>query len=245
MPLAAVASLALIGRRDRIVRDLLVVGGVQMPILLTIAPASRNMVNGVIPLAIAGAALMAELWRRSHKVVRLLLTCGAGVALSAQLVLVAFALERFDLMPYLAGREGIGSYLTRTRSFVGPYLWIERSTPPTARILMLGESRSLYLPRQAINGGNDDGQRVAAWLSAFHDVDALGAELRRRGITHVLIGTDNYHVGTVRLGVVEHEAALQLPPPTDALLKALLAQRAVLRYRDPKYLIYEMKVADK
>jgi hypothetical protein len=241
MPLAAVAALALIGRRDRIARDLLIAGGVQMPILLTIAPTSRNMVVGVLPLAIAGAALTAELWRRSARPLRAALACGAGVALGAQLILVAYSFESMEVVPYLIGRERIVAYLTRMRSFMRPYEWIARSTPPASRILLLGESRILYLERQAVSGGNLDGPRIAVWLARFHDLNALGSELRRLGITHILIGTQNYHIGGGQPGMIEKEVVLQLSPSADALLEAFVAQRAVLRYRDARYLIFELR----
>jgi hypothetical protein len=239
LPLAAIASLALLGRRDRVARDLLIAGGVQLPILLVIAPASRNMIGGVLPLAIAGAMLLAEVWRRSPRAIRIVLGGGAAVALAAQLVLVMNVFATLDVIPYLGGSESAAQYLARTRHFAKPFGWIAASTPDDARILLLGELRTLYLPRQAVSASNLDGPRIAAWLAGFRTSDALRAELRRQGITHVLIGPD-YRIGGPPPGIIEKETLLQLPPTTDAVLRAMLARDATLRYRDAGYLIFEL-----
>ncbi|HWS72244.1 MAG TPA: hypothetical protein VN605_09020, partial [Thermoanaerobaculia bacterium] len=240
LPLAAIASLALLGRRDRIARDLLLVGGVQMPILLTIAPASRNMIGGVLPLAMAGSMLLAEVWRRSPRITRALLGAGATVALAAQLVLVLNVFETLDVLPYLGGSESTAQYLARTRHFAKPFGWIAASTPDDARLLLLGEHRTLYLPRQAVSAANLDGPRIAAWLARFQTPDSLRAELRRQGITHVLIGP-SYRVGGPPPGMIEKETLLQVPPATDSVLKTMLARDAALRYRDAGYLIFELR----
>ncbi|MCU1347887.1 MAG: glycosyl transferase family 39 [Acidobacteria bacterium] len=240
LPLAAVASLALVFRRDRITRDLLVAGGVQMPILLTIAPGSRNMVNGVVPLAIAGAMLMAEVWQRGGKAMRSVLGVGAALALLAQGTLVVNVIDTLDLMPYLSTRERAAGYLARTRHFAKPFGWIAASTPDDARILLLGEQRSLYLPRQAVSAANLDGPRIAAWLARFPTPESLLAELRRQGITHVLVGRENYRVGGPPLGMIEKEIVLQLPPSTDAVVRETLARYATIRFRDDQYVIFEL-----
>jgi len=243
LPLAAVAALLLVTRRDRLTRDLLLVGGVQMPILLTIAPASRNMIGGVVPLALAGAMLMAEVWRRAPGAMRLVLGGGAAVALAAQLVLVANVFDTMDVIPYLGGTETTAQYLARTRHFAKPFGWVAASTPEDARILLLGEYRTLYLPRQAIGAANLDGPRIAAWLAKFPTPDLLRAELRRQGITHVLLGLEHYRAGGPPPGMIEKESLLQVSPSTDAVVRATLARDATLRYRDPGYLIFELRAA--
>lgn len=240
LPLAAIASLALLGRRDRIARDLLIAGGVQLPILLAIAPASRNMIDGVLPLALGGAMLLAEVWRRSPRATRVVLGGGAAVALAAQLVLVLNVFATLDVAQFLGGSESAAQYLARTRRFAKPFGWIAASTPADARILLLGEHRTLYLPRQAVSAANLDGPRIAGWLARFPTADALRAELRRQGITHVLIGP-SYRVGGPPPGMIEKETLLQVPPATDAVLRAMLARDAALRYRDAGYLIFELR----
>jgi len=241
LPLAAVSSLALLRRRDRITRDLLIAGGVQMPILLSIAPASRNMIAGVVPLALAGAAFLAEVWQRSPRAVRIVLGAGAALALTAQLVLVGVVFDNLSVGPYLTAHESVAGHLARLRHFAKPYGWIAASTPANARILVLGEQRTLYLPREAVSGANLDGPRIAAWLARFATPEALVAELRRMGITHVLIGRENVRVGGPPLGMLEKEIVLQIPPSTDALLKETLRRFGTLRFRDDYYVIFELR----
>ena len=241
VPLAAIAALALVARRDRVTRDLLIAGGVQMPILLTIAPASRNMIGGVVPLALAGAMFLAELWRRSPRPMRVLLGGGAAIAFAAQLVLVLYVVETYDVLPYLGGKESAAAYVARTRHFAKPFGWIAASTPADARILLLGESETLYLQRQAVSASNLDGPRLAAWLAAHPSPELLRAELQRMGITHVLIGLAHYRVGGPPPGMIEKETLLQVPPSTDVVLRAMLARDAALRYRDPGYLVFELR----
>lgn len=240
LPLAALAALALVARRDRVTRDLLIAGGVQMPILLTIAPASRNMIGGVVPLALAGAMLLAEIGRRSPRAMRAFLGGLAAIAFAAQLVLVLYAVETYDVLQTLSGKESTAAYLARTRRFTKPFGWIAAATQPDARILLLGESETLYLPRQAVSASNLDGPRVAAWLAAHPSPESLRAELQRLGITHVLIGLQHYRIGGPPPGMIEKETLLQVSPSTDATLRAMLARDATLRYRDPGYLIFEL-----
>jgi hypothetical protein len=241
LPLAAIAGMALFVRRDRITRDLLIAGGVQMPILLIIAPASRNMIGGIVPLAIAGAMAMAEVWRRSPRVMRLCLGGAATVAVAAQLVLVVNVFETMDVLPYLGGSETTAQYLARTRHFAKPFGWIASSTPQNSRVLLLGEYRTLYLPRQAVSAANLDGPRIQAWLAKFPTADLLRGELRQQGITHVLIGVEQYRVGGPPPGIIEKESLLQVTPAIDTVVRTMLARDATLRYRDPGYLIFELR----
>lgn len=240
LPLATIASLGLLFRRERTIQDLLIIGGLQMPILLTIAPGSRNIINGVLPLALAGGVLMAESYRDSAAALRVLLKVTLVAAFAVQLVLVGFALDTLDFVRYLTGGETIGQYFTRTRNFVGPFTWIAKSTPATSRILLLGETRTLYLRRQAVSGSNLDGPRIAHWLQRFPNPDALRGELARMGITHVLIYREGYVVGERALTSIQNEIILQVPIPADAVLKNALKKYGTLRYFDSRYLIFEL-----
>src|SRR5213075_3473470 len=83
LPLAAICGLFALAARDRKLRDLAWIGAIQMPILITIAPGSRNIVNGVVPLALAGGVLMGDMWRDAKRPLRALLDAGAGIAFAA------------------------------------------------------------------------------------------------------------------------------------------------------------------
>src|SRR5207253_10106585 len=107
-------------------------GGLPVPRLAPIAPAARSMTRGVLPLAIAGAMLLAEVWPRSPRPLRIVLGGGAAVALAAQLVLVMKVFETLDVVPYLGVSESAAQYLARTRHFANPFGCIPSSTPPDA-----------------------------------------------------------------------------------------------------------------
>jgi len=235
LPLAAICGLFALASRDRRLRDLAWIGAIQMPILITIAPGSRNIVNGVVPLALAGGAAMGEIWRDTRKATRGLLAITAAIAFAAQLILAIFVLESYDMVPYLAGKETARAYVNRVRDFAPVFSWIEAHSSPEARILILGENRTYDLDRQTIAAGNLDGPRIAAWLAPFPNADALRTELRRQHVTHVLLHPAWMHAPRT---MMEREYTLDLPPQTNAVLQALLRDRLTLVYRDRSYLLF-------
>ncbi|HKO54880.1 MAG TPA: hypothetical protein VJ276_03315, partial [Thermoanaerobaculia bacterium] len=238
------AGLLALGSRNAAMRDLALIGIIQMPILLTISPGSRNMINGVAPLAIAGAALLGEAWYDLRPLFRALLGGLAAVALAAQLVLVLFAFQDHDILPYLAGKETAGEYVMRQRPFAKPYAWMARETPRGARVLLLGENQTYYLDRPFVAAGNLDGPRVAKWLARFPTPEALYAELRRQGIAYVILHKKWYRVaapGQRPLTPIESELVLEVTPETDRVVTALLKTRALLRYRDEEFLIFQLR----
>lgn len=213
-------------------RDLVLLGLIQMPILLTIGPGSRNIITGVAPIAIAGIALLEE-WMP-----RRLAAFAAAIPLLAQLTLVAFTLESYDLARYLSGQENESQYLARARAFTKPYDWIAHNSPRDATILVLAENRTFYLDRRFIAAGNLDGPRIAAWLGSFANAEVFRAELQRRRVTHIVIHAPWYRVGAPPSDVLAKEFVLDVPPPVHAMLMQYLGMHASLRYRDGEYLVY-------
>src|ERR1051326_6694150 len=205
-------------------RDLLLVGLIQMPILLTIGPGSRNIINGVAPVAIAGTMLLEEI---------VPLGFVAAIPLFVQLTLVVFTLQSYDFVPYLAGRENAEQTIARTRFFARPYDWIAKHTSRDARILLLAENRTFYLDRQFVAAGNLDSPRIAAWLA--------NDGLDRDRFTHVVIHKEWYRVGTAPLGTIEKEYMLEVPAETHAKVMRFLSTRARMVYQDPAYVIYEVQ----
>ncbi len=242
LPLCFLASAFALRRRDRPARDLLLIGGAQMIVLLTIAPGSRNMLNGIVAFALPGAAVIAESWVVSRRSIRVIAAATAMLAAGAQSTIAVNTLA--DVIPYLSGHEGEAGYFSRTRTFTGAYGWIARSTPADARVLLLGETRTLYMPRRFVSGGNLDGPRVAHWLARFTTADAMAGELRRDAVTHVLFHAPWYRVqspGMQPFSMLEGELGLSVSPATHALLGELFRKHTVLRYRDREYLIFELK----
>ena len=214
LPLAFIAGLFAWKKR----RDLVLIGLIQMPILLTIGPGSRNIINGVAPIAIAGICAIEEM------------PLLAAIPLFAQLTLVAFTLESYDFFPYLAGRETAEQYIARTRPFAKPYDWIARNTPPDARVLLLAENRTFYLQRRFVAAGNLDSERVEAWLES--------GGLDREHFTHILLHKPWYRIGPQPIGTIEKEYVLQVPVATHKALMHFFATRAHKTYEDDQYVIY-------
>jgi hypothetical protein len=217
LPLAFIAGLFAWRKH----RALVLIGLIQMPILLRIGPGSRNIINGVAPVAIAGMALLEEI---------VPIGVIAAIPILAQLALVAYTLESYDFLPYLAGKETAEQTIARTRSFAKPYDWIARNTPPDARVLLLAENRTFYLQRRFVAGGNLDSARIGDWI-------AHGG-LDRERFTHIVIHKPWYRIGGAPLGTLEKEYVLQVPPDTHRKLMQFLATRARLQYRDDEYVIY-------
>jgi hypothetical protein len=237
LPLAAICGLFTLASADRKQRDLAWIGAIQMPILITIAPGSRNIINGVVPLALAGGMVIEKIWLESKPLFRRLLGTAIGLSFAAQLVLAVFVLESYDIVPYLAGKETARDYVSRVRDFAPAYAWIDMHTPPEARILVLGENRTYDLERETLGGGNLDGPRIVAWLARFPNAAALREELRTQRITHILI-----HPQWIRPArtMMEREYTLELPPQEDAVLRALLHDNTSLVYRDKSYLLFAL-----
>lgn len=242
LPIAFILGIFAIIRRER--RELLLTGLLQMCVLLTIAPGSRNMINGVVAVAIVGIALGREIYAASAPALRALMATFIAIALAAQLVLTIFILEPYEIVPYLAGKETAAQYMSRMRSFARPYDWIAKQTAPSARILLLGETRTFYLQRPFLAAANLDGPRVAAWLARFTTPDELRRELVAQHITHVVLHKPWYRIATAGApppGMLEKEYVLEVPPQVHAVLTTLLNTHSVLRYRDGEYLIYELR----
>jgi hypothetical protein len=241
LPLAMIASLLVLPRRDRQSRDLLLIGAVQMAVLLTIGPGTRNMILGAVALAIPGAALIAETILAAGMVARALAGTIAAVILFTHLTFCSVIL--MDRMPYLTGSETAAQFLVRTRPFALPYAWIAANTRDDARILLLGETRTLYLLRQSVSGGNLDGARIANWLGQYSTPAALAAGLKAKGITHVLWHPAWYRVTSPQnppVDMLGRELLLEVPPETDRLLRSFLTSHAQPRYRDAEYVVFEL-----
>lgn len=238
------AGLFVIASQRRDVRDLALVGVLQMPLLLTFAPGSRNMLNGVVPVAMVGIALLAAAARAMPLALRAAMRAAGAVALIAQTILVLFALESHEIGRYLAGKETSAAYVFRMRAFARPFAWIGSSTPKDSVVLLLGENRPYYVPRRFVAGANHDGPRIAEWLSRHPTPDALHGAMRQMSITHVLLHKTWYRVASPAqrpLMPVERESILEVTPQTDAVLTAMLKSRAILRYRDRDYLVFELR----
>lgn len=240
LPLACIGGLLAFRKSDRTLRDWALLGAIQLPIVISMAPVTRNLLAAFTPLALAGVVVATDWVQRSRAIVRGATAVVLIGAFVAQGSVIASVVESYDLGPYLTGRVTGEQYIAEARTFARPYAWIADRTSLSSRIFLLGENRTFYLGRPFIAAGNFDGPRIAAWLGRFRSAEALDSELRREGITHVLVHTPWYHVGHRPLGGLERESVLEVPPATHAILMQFLATRCSLRYRDRDYLVYEI-----
>jgi hypothetical protein len=247
LPLCVLASpFALRDARRRRHLDLFAIGAIQLAAFVAFSPTSRLMLTALVPLGLLGAGALASGWRRAGTAVRSVAAAAAALVLAGQLVLVGWILVvSYDAFPYVVGAETEAQYLARTRDFARPYAALAQKAPDGGGVLLLGENRSYHLDRPSLSAGNLDGPRMAAWLERFPTPEALAGELRRRGVTHVLLHRPWYRVagaastGAVSAGMLEKEYLLDVPPKTDAVVAGLLATGRKI-YEDGKYEVYEI-----
>jgi hypothetical protein len=245
LPLSVLLSPLSLRGRGRTFADLFGMGLAQLVVFVTLAPLSRLWMTALVPLALLGASLAVRLQREAGRSLATLLSIGAAVALAGQLLLVGYIFAAsYDLGPYVVGRENEAGYRFRTREFARPYDWIARSTSPSSRIFLIGENRTFDLARPAFSAGNLDGPRLSRYLERFPAADAFAREMRRLGVTHLLLHRDWYRVRGAEpappLGMLEKEYVVEVGPETNAMLSRFLASRTRLRYRDRAYDVYEV-----
>jgi hypothetical protein len=244
LPLCVLASPFAL-RRGRRHLDLFVIGAVQLAAFVAFAPTSRLMLTALVPLALLGAAALVRAWRSAGGVARSIAAAAGAVVLAGQLVLVAWILVvSYDALPYVVGAETEAQYVARTRDYARPYAALAQKAPPdgAGSVLLLGENRSYHLDRPALSAGNLDGPRMAAWLARFPTPESLADELRRRGVTHVVMHRPWYRVAgsaAAPANMLEKEYVLEVSPETDAVLSALFARSPKI-YEDGKYEVYQI-----
>jgi hypothetical protein len=243
LPLCVLASPFALGSRRRHL-PLFAIGAVQLVAFASFAPTSRLMLTALVPLALLGSAALVAVWRRTGPLLRALASAGAALVLAGQLALVAWILVvSYDAFPFLVGAETEAQYVSRTRDYARAYAALAAKAPDGGAVLLLGENRSYHLDRPALAAGNLDGPRMAAWLARFRTPEALAEELRRRGVTHVVVHRPWYRVaGASPQGddMLEKEYVLEVSRETDATIAGLLASRGTKMYDDGKYDLWEI-----
>jgi hypothetical protein len=239
LPLAALLSpLALAGERRKY-RDLFAIGALQLVVFVTFSPLSRLLVTACVPLALLGAAALTDALAESPAATRRSLAAAAAVALAGQLALVGYTqVVGYDFLPYVVGTEKTEAYLLRTQGYARTYAWMSAHTPEESRILLLGETRSYYVDRPVVAGGNLDGPRIARYLARFNDPAAFGRELQRLGVTHLLWNRSRYRVGQGPATALEREVLLEVEPATDRMLREFVATRCKPAFTDGDFALY-------
>ncbi|MGQ0644700.1 MAG: glycosyltransferase family 39 protein [Elusimicrobiota bacterium] len=144
----------------------------------------------VLPVLAAALALRAEArpaWFRSLFIWILLPGLASNIAFS-MLILKT----NKDPLPVLAGQRTEDAYLSTLRlSYPFPYhpaaAWANENLPPEAKVLFVGETRSLYLERDAVWNDVSDHNTLVALCRQARDAEDLRRLFRQRGVTHILI----------------------------------------------------------
>lgn len=111
-----------------------------------------------------------------------------AAAVTAQLLLVGFFVERSEAFSLLSGRSGEAEYLARARPTYATSQWIDATLPPDSRTLVVGLGETYWFSHRVRGGGNFDGPRVSSYFDAATP-EALRDRLKADGITHVAVVT--------------------------------------------------------
>jgi hypothetical protein len=129
------------------------------------------------------------------------------------------------------------------RAYTPVYRWIAENAPPESRVLLIGETRSFSLARPTFSAGNFDGARMASFLGGHVDAASLAAELRRLGVTYVVVHWPRVKIegrSSAPIGMLEREYVLPLPRSTAHMLQQFVDHVAVRRYQHAAYSVYEL-----
>ncbi|MBI4677247.1 MAG: hypothetical protein HY748_06665 [Elusimicrobia bacterium] len=149
---------------------------------------ARTFLPALLPAAVL-YALAAErlpaLVRRSLYVLLAAAACGS-------LLTSAAWFGRLEGLRVVLGQESVESYLSRPHpSYERPYhpaaLFVRRSLPKTARILIVGDDRGYGLERDFAASPPSAGDPLVRYLKLGGPAGDLGDRLRAEGFTHLLI----------------------------------------------------------
>lgn len=90
------------------------------------------------------------------------------------------------------GREDPEAYASRVVDHYDAARFVQRHTPPNAKLLMIGEARPFYFGREAIAPSPFDSHPLHAWVQQSSSLQDLAARLAREGITHVVLNVREF-----------------------------------------------------
>jgi hypothetical protein len=111
-----------------------------------------------------------------------------GVAIAAQLFLLAYYVDRSEAFSLLAAKQTDEQFLTKSRASYASIAWLNAALPESSRTLVVGLNETYWFNRRVIGGGNFDGERVSAYLDT-PTPEALRARLAKSGVTNVAVIT--------------------------------------------------------
>ena len=108
-------------------------------------------------------------------------------ALGYNLLLFFFLAGTIGSFRVVTGVESVEAFLARRVSYHPAMMWLSASTPPSARILFVGEGRGFYCPRAYAASTPFDAPLLDAYAARAGNDRALLAILREEGFTHLLV----------------------------------------------------------
>lgn len=148
-------------------------------------PTGRYLLPAVAVLAaLAGAGVQRALGA-APRAVRPWLTGGLAAVLAWSALGGTTPLELSRLACTL-GRGSADDIMTRYASYWPAVRLIDRELPAAAKLLLVGESRTMYIDRDVVVDDPFVTPLLATLAEAAPNARAIAAELRRRGVTHVL-----------------------------------------------------------
>ncbi len=149
-------------------------------------PTGRYLLPAVAALAaLAGAGVQRALGR-SQRTARpwLAALLGTGLAWSALGGTTPVELAR---LACTLGRGNVDEIMARYASYWPAVRAVDRELPADAKVLLVGESRTMYLDRDVIVDDPFVTPLLVTLAESAQTASAIAAELRREGVTHVLI----------------------------------------------------------
>jgi hypothetical protein len=178
----------------------------------------------LVPFAVlpAGLALtgLARLCASAPRLGRAVAAACIAIALG-QLAFLVTAVAQYEPLAVL--REDDAAVLARLRPLYPAIRFLDDQLPDRSRTLVLGIQESYWFRHNVRSGGNFDGPRVTAFLSAGSPSE-LAARWRRAGFTHVAYYRKNLIVGAGPLAGRRAESKTTLDPTTAALLRDAMNQ---------------------
>ncbi len=163
----------------------------------------RFLLPALAPLALSGFVVIMTMSSQWHRLAFALATVVAGLGLNRSAAGMGHEANWLvttgqDTRDHFLGRP----HHTYETPAYSAFLWINQSAPPTARVLLLGETRGTYLERPFLAGTTFDWPPAVEFVDGATDAEEVYRRLRAAGITHVLVnlpfGMQHEHLGRWR-----------------------------------------------
>jgi hypothetical protein len=169
-------------------------------------PTGRYLLPAVAVLAALAGAGLQRVLGRSPRTVRAWLTALLVAVLAWSAIGGTTPVELARLSCTL-GRGSVDEVMARYASYWPAVRAVDRELPADAKLLLVGESRTMYLERDVVVDDPFVTPLLVTLAESSPTAAAIAAELRRQGVTHVLI---NRHEAA-RMAALNHRSDYLAP----------------------------------